>query len=103
MRGEVRGRLHEVLDSVLRGTGTVSLTENYGEQIKVHPECRLIAAQNEPGNDQSDRQVLDAPQLTRFVYIKQEGHTPRRLQEKAMRCRVPRTEHRSDPTNWEPV
>jgi MoxR-like ATPase len=79
MRGEVRGRLHEVLDSVLRGTGTVSLTENYGEQIKVHPDCRLIAAQNEPGGDQSDRQVLDAPQLTRFVYIKEVEDLPKEV------------------------
>jgi MoxR-like ATPase len=79
MRGEVRGRLHEVLDSVLRGTGQVSLTENYGERIKVHPECRLIAAQNEPGNDQSDRQVLDEPQLTRFVYIKEVEDLPKEV------------------------
>ena len=79
MRGEVRGRLHEVLDSVLRGTGQVSLTENYSEQIKVHPDCRLIAAQNEPGNDQSDRQVLDAPQLTRFVYIKEVEDLPKEV------------------------
>jgi MoxR-like ATPase len=77
MRGEVRGRLHEVLDSVLRGTGTVSLTENYGERITVHPDCRLVAAQNEPGNDQSDRQVLDAPQLTRFVYLKEVEDLPK--------------------------
>jgi len=79
MRGEVRGRLHEILDSVLRGTGTVSLTENYGEQIKVHPDCRLIAAQNEPGNEQSDRQVLDAPQLTRFVYLKEVEDLPKEV------------------------
>ena len=79
MRGEVRGRLHEVLDSVLRGTGRVNLTENYSEVIKVHPDCRLIAAQNEPGNDQSDRQVLDAPQLTRFVYIKEVEYLPKEV------------------------
>lgn len=79
MRGEVRGRLHEILDSVLRGTGTVSLTENYGEQIRVHPDCRLIAAQNEPGNEQSDREVLDAPQLTRFVYIKEVEDLPKEV------------------------
>ena len=79
MRGEVRGRLHEILDSVLRGTGQVSLTENYGERITVHPDCRLIAAQNEPGNDQSDRQVLDAPQLTRFVYLKEVEDLPKEV------------------------
>ena len=79
MRGEVRGRLHEVLDSVLRGTGTVSLTENYGERIEVHPDCRLIAAQNEPGNEQSDRQILDAPQLTRFVYVKEVEDLPKEV------------------------
>lgn len=79
MRGEVRGRLHEVLDSVLRGTGQVNLTENYSEVIKVHPDCRLIAAQNEPGNDQIDRQVLDPPQLTRFVYIKEVEDLPKEV------------------------
>ena len=79
MRGEVRGRLHEVLDAVLRGTGQVSLTENYGEQIKVHKDCRIIAAQNEPGNDQRDREVLDAPQLTRFVYIKEVDALPKEV------------------------
>jgi MoxR-like ATPase len=77
MRGEVRGRLHEVLDSVLRGTGTVSLTENYGELIGIHPDCRLIAAQNDPGGENSDRQKLDAPQLTRFVYIKEVDVLPK--------------------------
>jgi MoxR-like ATPase len=79
MRGEVRGRLHEILDCVLRGTGQVSLTEYYGERIQVHPDCRLIAAQNEPGNEQSDRQVLDAPQLTRFVYIKEVEDLPKEV------------------------
>jgi hypothetical protein len=79
MRGEVRGRLHEVIDAVLRGTGQVSLTENYGEQIQLHPDCRVIAAQNEPGNDQSDRQVLDAPQLTRFVYLKEVDALPKEV------------------------
>jgi MoxR-like ATPase len=79
MRGEVRGRLHEVLDSVLRGTGTVSLTENYGEQITVHPDCRLIAAQNGPGGENSDREKLDAPQLTRFVYIKEVDDLPKEV------------------------
>jgi MoxR-like ATPase len=79
MRGEVRGRLHEVLDSVLRGTGTVSLTENYGEQIAVHPDCRLIAAQNAPGGENSDREKLDAPQLTRFVYIKEVDDLPKEV------------------------
>jgi hypothetical protein len=79
MRGEVRGRLHEILDSVSRETGQVSLTENYGERITVHPDCRLIAAQNEPGNEQSDRQILDAPQLTRFVYIKEVEDLPKEV------------------------
>jgi len=76
MRGEVRGRLHEVLDSILRDTGEIQLTENFGEKVKVHTDFRLIAAQNEPGGDTSDREVLDAAQVTRFVYLKEVDRLP---------------------------
>ena len=79
MKGETRGRLHEILDSVLRGKGEIVLTENNGEIVQVHPDFRLVAAQNPPGGKYGDREVLDPAQLTRFVYIKLETELPHEL------------------------
>jgi len=77
MRGDVRGRLHEILDSLIRGKDFVSLTENHNERVAVHPEFRLVAAQNPPGGEYGDREVLDPPQISRFVYIKGPGEMPK--------------------------
>ena len=70
MKGETRGRLHEILDAILRGKEYVTLTENNGEVVPVHKMLRVVAAQNPPGGDYGDRETLDPPQLTRFVYLK---------------------------------
>lgn len=76
MRGETRGRLHEILDAVLRGKKEIVLIENNGERVKVNPNFRLIAAQNPPGGKFSDREILDPAQLTRFVYLKEPSEMP---------------------------
>jgi len=76
MRGDTRGRLHKVLDSVLRGDSNIILQENNGEVVPVHPEFRLIAAQNAPGGKFTDREVLDPAQLSRFVYLKLPDKVP---------------------------
>ncbi|MCX6809109.1 MAG: AAA family ATPase [Candidatus Berkelbacteria bacterium] len=77
MRGDVRGRLHEILDALIRGKDFISLTENHNEKVAVHPEFRLVAAQNPPGGEYGDREVLDPPQISRFVYIKGPGEMPK--------------------------
>ena len=84
MRGDTRGRLHEILDSILRGKGEIVLTENNSEVVKVHPEFRIVAAQNPPGGSYGDREVLDPAQIDRFVYIKE----PDRLDEKTRIARL---------------
>lgn len=84
MRGDTRGRLHEVLDSILRGKGEIVLTENNSEVVKVHPEFRVVAAQNPPGGSYGDREVLDPAQIDRFVYIKE----PDRLDDKTRLSRL---------------
>lgn len=81
IRGETRGRLHEVLDAVLRGKKEIVLTENDGEVVPVHPDFRLVAAQNPPGGIYRDREILDPAQLTRFIYIKEASEMPLALKE----------------------
>lgn len=77
MRGETRGRLHEVLDAVLRGKEELVLIENDGERVKVHPDLRIVCSQNPPGGRFSDREILDPAQFTRFVYIKEASEMPK--------------------------
>lgn len=76
MSGETRGRLHEILDAVIRGNPYIVLVENGGELVPVHPDFRLVAAQNPPGDLFLDRTILDPAQLTRFVYIKDPSQMP---------------------------
>ena len=76
MNGEARGRLHEILDTVLRGNDSIILVENSGEIVPVHPNFRLIAAQNPPGDVFLDRTVLDPAQITRFIYVREPSEMP---------------------------
>ena len=76
MRSDTRGRLHEVIDAVINGATHVTIPENNGERVEVHPNFRLIAAQNPPGGDYEGREVLDKAQLSRFFYIKEEDDLP---------------------------
>lgn len=79
MRGETRGRLHEILDAILRGKDEVVLIENDGERVRVHPNFRIVASQNPPGGEFSDREILDPAQLSRYVYMKEMSDMTREL------------------------
>ena len=81
MKGDVRGGLHEILDSVLRGKETVVLLENESERITVKPGLHIVALQNEPGKGFDNREVLDQAQLTRFMYVKEPAQLPERFME----------------------
>lgn len=76
MRGDTRGRLHEILDSILRGKDEIVLVENGAEIVPVHPDFRIVAAQNPPGAPFLDREILDPAQITRFLYLKQPADLP---------------------------
>ena len=79
MNGETRGRLHEILDAILRGKNEIILVENNGEIVAVHPNFRLVAAQNPPGDSYLDREVLDPAQFTRFMYVREPSEIPKDL------------------------
>ena len=76
MRGDTRGRLHEILDSILRGKDEIVLVENGAEIVPVHRDFRIVAAQNPPGAPFLDREILDPAQITRFLYLKQPADLP---------------------------
>ncbi len=84
MKGETRGGLHQIFDALLQGKKYITIPENNNEQVKVHPDFRLIAAQNPPGNNYGDREVLDTAQIDRFLIKK----LPERLPDEIRQSRL---------------
>lgn len=76
MKGETRGRLHEILDAILSDKDHIMLTENNGEMVPIAPGLRIVCLQNPPGGKFDDREVLDEAQLTRFNYQKIHDNMP---------------------------
>ena len=70
MPGETRGGIHQIFDTLLQNKTHITLPENNNEQVEVHPDFRIIAAQNPPGGEFGDREVLDRAQIDRFLTIK---------------------------------
>jgi len=79
MKGETRAALHEIIDAILQGKDEITLVDNHGERVPVHPDFRIIAAQNPPGGKHGDREVLDPAQYTRFSHIKLPEDLPREV------------------------
>jgi hypothetical protein len=72
--GKVGGRINPIIDSILNGDHSVVLPENDNEKIKVHPNFRLVAAQNPPGAEEGEeftgRDVLSAEKFGRWTFHK---------------------------------
>ena len=76
MPGETRGGIHQIFDALLQGKTHITLPENNNEQVPVDPDFRIIAAQNPPGGEFGDREVLDRAQIDRFLAIKLPSELP---------------------------
>jgi MoxR-like ATPase len=76
MNPDTRAALHQILDAVLNKKDRILLPENNGEIVAVDPNTRIIAMQNPPGGKYTDREILDIPQITRFVYSKLSSDFP---------------------------
>ena len=70
MPGETRGGIHQIFDALLQRKTHITLPENNNEQVAVHPDFRIVAAQNPPGGEFGDREVLDRAQIDRFLIVK---------------------------------
>lgn len=77
--GDTRGSVAPVIDSIIRGLPTITLADNHGEIVKIHADFRLVAYQNPPGGDFSDREVLDIADFTRWVYIKEKSEMSKEM------------------------
>jgi MoxR-like ATPase len=69
-------RLHEVLDSLERGSDVV-LSEDASETIPVSKEkTKIVALMNPPGKGYLMREPIDPAQLRRWVYVKMPSELP---------------------------
>lgn len=86
--GKVGGRINPIIDSILNGDKTITLTENDNELIKVHPELVLVAAQNPPGAEDGEeftgRDVLSAEKFGRWTFHKLAGKMSKEMEQKRM-------------------
>ena len=71
---KVGSRVNPIIDAILNGRKEISLPENDNEQVKVHPNFRVLAAQNPPGTEEGQeftgREALSAETFGRWTFHK---------------------------------
>ncbi len=71
---KIGSRVNPIIDAILNGRKEVSLPENDNERVLVHPDFRLVAAQNPPGTEEGQefigREVLSAETFGRWTFHK---------------------------------
>ncbi len=71
---KVGSRVNPIIDAILNGRKEISLPENDNERVQVHPDFRLVAAQNPPGTEEGQeftgREQLSAETFGRWTFHK---------------------------------
>ena len=73
-QGKLAGIINPIIDAILNGRKEISNPYNENERVRVHPDFRLVAAQNPPGMEEgheyTDRSQLPAETFGRWIYHK---------------------------------
>lgn len=71
---KIAGHVNPIIDAILNGYKTISVPENNHEQVQVHPDFRLVAAQNPPGTEEGEefpgREALGSETFGRWTFHK---------------------------------
>ncbi len=71
---KIAGHVNPIIDAILNGYKTISIPENNHQQVEVHPNFRLIAAQNPPGTEEGEefpgRETLGSETFGRWTFHK---------------------------------
>jgi len=85
---KIGSRVNPIIDAILNGRKTVSLPENDNEEIEVHPNFRIVAAQNPPGTEEGQeftgREVLSAETFGRYTFHKLPLNMSKEMRNKRM-------------------
>lgn len=73
-QSKIAGIINPIMDAILNGRKEIANPYNENERVKVHPNFRLIAAQNPPGfeegHEYTDRNQIPAETFGRWIYRK---------------------------------
>ena len=73
-QSKIAGIINPIMDAILNGRKEITNPYNENERVKVHPNFRLVAAQNPPGfeegHEYTDRSQLPAETFGRWLYRK---------------------------------
>lgn len=71
---KIGSRVNPIMDAILNGRKEIFLPENDNERVEVHPNFRIIAAQNPPGTEEGQeftgRDILSAESFGRWTFHK---------------------------------
>jgi hypothetical protein len=71
---KIGSRVNPVIDAILNGRKEISLPENDNERVMVHPNFRLVGAQNPPGTEEGQeftgREQMSAETFGRWTFNK---------------------------------
>jgi MoxR-like ATPase len=73
-QSKIAGIINPIMDAILNGRKEISNPYNENERVRVHPDFRLVAAQNPPGfeegHEYTDRSQLPAETFGRWIFHK---------------------------------
>ncbi|MDO8530131.1 MAG: MoxR family ATPase [bacterium] len=73
-QSKLAGIINPIIDAILNGRKEITNPYNENERVSVHPDFRLVAAQNPPGfeggHEYTDRNQLPAETFGRWIYKK---------------------------------
>jgi hypothetical protein len=73
-QSKLAGIINPIIDAILNGRKEITNPYNANERVNVHPDFRLLAAQNPPGfeggHEYTDRSQLPAETFGRWIYRK---------------------------------
>ena len=73
-QSKLAGIINPIIDAILNGRKEITNPYNENERVRIHPNFRLVAAQNPPGfeegHEYTDRSQLPAETFGRWIYRK---------------------------------
>lgn len=85
---KIGSRVNPVIDAILNGRKEISLPENDNERVIVHPNFRLVGAQNPPGTEEGQeftgREQMSAETFGRWTYNKLPLEMSRSMRDKRL-------------------
>lgn len=85
---KIGSRVNPIIDAILNGRKEISVPENDNERVMVHPDFRLVGAQNPPGTEEGQeftgREQMSAETFGRWTFNKLPLNMSRSMRDKRL-------------------